>query len=64
MRKISVCAAAFGLAVGAAAVPAEALVCNIVFDRNDQMIYRDTRRRSTSDGGAGRGRRCVNAANI
>ncbi|HEY7945557.1 MAG TPA: hypothetical protein VIH15_13715 [Casimicrobiaceae bacterium] len=42
MRKISVCAAAFGLAVGAAAVPAEALVCNIVFDRNDQMVYRDT----------------------
>ncbi|MGH8713675.1 MAG: hypothetical protein ACREYB_06690 [Casimicrobiaceae bacterium] len=42
MRKISVCAAAFGLAVGIAGAPAEALTCNIVFDRNDQVIYRDT----------------------
>ena len=42
MRTISVCAAAFGIAIGTLAVPAGAMVCNIVFDRNDQMIYRDT----------------------
>ncbi|MGH8800570.1 MAG: hypothetical protein ACREX7_10025 [Casimicrobiaceae bacterium] len=53
MRKISVCAAAFGLAVGIAAPPATALTCNIVFDRNDQVIYRDTSPPvDLSDGGA------------
>ena len=66
MRKIPLFAAALGLAVGAAALPAEAMICNIVFDRNDQVIYRDitppldlARRRLH-----GRGRRCVSAANI
>ena len=41
MHKIPLFVAALGLVAGAASLPAEALVCNIVFDRNDQVIYRD-----------------------
>lgn len=53
MHKIPLFAAALGLAAGAAAVPAEALICNIVFDRNDQVIYRDvTPPLDLSDGGS------------
>ena len=52
MHKIPLFAAALGLA-GAASLPAEALVCNIVFDRNDQVIYRDvTPPLDLSDGGS------------
>lgn len=42
MHKIPFLAAVLGLVVGAASLPAEAMVCNIVFDRNDQVIYRGT----------------------
>ncbi|HKW80363.1 MAG TPA: hypothetical protein VJQ49_05095 [Casimicrobiaceae bacterium] len=42
MPKNLLLAVALGVAVGTLAVPARALVCNIVFDRNDQVIYRDT----------------------
>ena len=42
MHKLAFLAAALGLVVGAASLPAKAMVCNIVFDRNDQVIYRDT----------------------
>ena len=42
MRKISLCAAALGVAIGSTGIPAGAMTCNIVFDRNDQVIYRDT----------------------
>ena len=53
MHKIPLFAAALGLAAGAAALPAEALVCNIVLDRNDQVIYRDvTPPLDLSDGGS------------
>ncbi len=53
MRKIPLFAAALGLAAGAAALPAEAMVCNIVLDRNDQVIYRDvTPPLDLSDGGS------------
>lgn len=53
MNKIPLFAAALGLVAGAACLPAEALVCNIVFDRNDQVIYRDvTPPLDLSDGGA------------
>jgi hypothetical protein len=41
--KIPFFVAALGLVVGAASLPAKAMVCNIVFDRNDQVIYRDTK---------------------
>src|SRR6185503_250899 len=41
VHKIPLFVAALGLVAGAASLPAEALVCNIVFDRNDQVIYRD-----------------------
>ena len=52
MRKIPLFAAALGLA-GAAALPAEAMICNIVLDRNDQVIYRDvTPPLDLSDGGS------------
>jgi len=40
VHKIPLFVAALGLVAGAS-LPAEALVCNIVFDRNDQVIYRD-----------------------
>jgi len=53
VHKIPLFAAALGLVAGAAALPAEALVCNIVFDRNDQVIYRDvTPPLDLSDGGS------------
>ena len=53
MRKIPLFAAALGLAVGAAALPAKAMICNIVLDRNDQVIYRDvTPPLDLSDGGS------------
>jgi hypothetical protein len=53
VRKIPLFAAALGLAAGAAALPAEAMICNIVFDRNDQVIYRDvTPPLDLSDGGS------------
>lgn len=53
MHKIRLFAAALGLVAGAASLPAEALVCNIVFDRNDQVIYRDvTPPLDLSDGGS------------
>ena len=53
MHKIPLFAAALGVAAGAACVPAEAMTCNIVFDRNDQVIYRDvTPPLDLSDGGA------------
>ena len=53
MRKIPLFAAALGLAAGAAALPAEAMICNIVLDRNDQVIYRDvTPPLDLSDGGS------------
>jgi hypothetical protein len=53
VRKIPLFAAALGLAVGAAALPAKAMICNIVFDRNDQVIYRDvTPPLDLSDGGS------------
>lgn len=53
MPKVSLYAAVIGVVVGAAAVPAEAIVCNIVYDRNDQVIYRDlTPPLDLSDGGA------------
>lgn len=53
MRKISVGAAAFGIAAATLAMPTEAMVCNIVFDRSDQVIYRDTAPPlDLSDGGA------------
>jgi hypothetical protein len=46
VRKIPLFAAALGLA-------AEAMICNIVFDRNDQVIYRDvTPPLDLSDGGS------------
>ena len=52
MRKIPLFAVALGLA-GAAALPAEAMICNIVLDRNDQVIYRDvTPPLDLSDGGS------------
>ena len=41
MHKIPLFAAALGLVAATAPFPAGALVCNIVFDRNDQVIYRD-----------------------
>jgi hypothetical protein len=41
VHKIPLFAAAFGLVAGTASLPAEALICNILFDRNDQVIYRD-----------------------
>jgi hypothetical protein len=53
VHKIPLFAAALGLAVGAACLPAEAMVCNIVFDRNDQVVYRDvTPPLDLSDGGS------------
>jgi hypothetical protein len=53
VHKIPLFAAALGLAVGTASLPAEAMVCNIVFDRNDQVIYRDvTPPLDLSDGGS------------
>ncbi|MEO8565956.1 MAG: hypothetical protein ABI541_06195 [Betaproteobacteria bacterium] len=53
MDKIPLFAAALGLVAGAASLPAEALVCNIVFDRNDQVIYRNvTPPLDLSDGGS------------
>ncbi len=53
MLKLSLYAAALGTVIGAASVPAEAMVCNIVFDRNDQVIYRDvTPPLDLSDGGS------------
>ncbi|MEP6996570.1 MAG: hypothetical protein ABI900_02925 [Betaproteobacteria bacterium] len=53
MHKYSLYAAALGVAIGASAFPAEAMVCNIVFDRNDQVIYRDaTPPLDLSDGGS------------
>lgn len=52
MRRISFHAAALGVAI-ASAMPAQAMVCNIVFDRNDQVIYRDVSPPlDLSDGGA------------
>lgn len=42
VHKIPLLAAALGLVAAAASFPAEAMVCNIVFDRNDQVIYRNT----------------------
>jgi hypothetical protein len=53
VNKIPLFAAALGLAAATASLPAGALVCNIVFDRNDQVIYRDvTPPLDLSDGGA------------
>lgn len=53
MHKIALYAAAFGVVIGASSVPAEAMICNIVYDRNDQVIYRDTTPPlDLSDGGA------------
>ena len=53
MHKIPLFAAALGIAAGAACVPAAAMTCNIVFDRNDQVIYRDvTPPLDLSDGGS------------
>lgn len=53
MRKISLYAAALGVAIGSTSIPAGAMICNIVFDRNDQVIYRDTTPPlDLSDGGA------------
>jgi hypothetical protein len=53
MRNISLSAVALGLAIGAGSLPAAAMVCNIVYDRNDQVIYRDTTPPiDLSDGGA------------
>jgi hypothetical protein len=53
MHKIPLFAAALGLAACAAALPTEAMICNIVFDRNDQVIYRDvTPPLDLSDGGS------------
>jgi hypothetical protein len=52
MRRIWFYAAALGVAI-ASAIPAQAMVCNIVFDRNDQVIYRDVSPPlDLSDGGA------------
>ncbi|HEY2864133.1 MAG TPA: hypothetical protein VGK37_10990 [Casimicrobiaceae bacterium] len=51
MRRISFYAAS--VVVIASAIPAEAMVCNIVLDRNDQVIYRDVSPPlDLSDGGA------------
>ena len=51
MHKIALYAAALSVAIGAC--PADAMICNIVFDRNDQIIYRDTTPPlDLSDGGA------------
>ena len=53
MHKIPLFAAALGLVAGATSLPAGAMVCNIVFDRNDQVIYRDvTPPLDLSDGGS------------
>jgi hypothetical protein len=53
VRKIPLSAAALAIAAGTACIPAEAMTCNIVFDRNDQVIYRDvTPPLDLSDGGA------------
>ena len=53
MTKLSLHAAALGVAIVAAGVPAEAMVCNIVYDRNDRVIYRDvTPPLDLSDGGS------------
>jgi hypothetical protein len=53
VHKLPFFATAFGLFVGAASVPADAMVCNIVLDRNDQVIYRDvTPPLDLSDGGS------------
>jgi hypothetical protein len=53
VHKIPLLAAALGIAAGAACVPAAAMTCNIVFDRNDQVIYRDvTPPLDLSDGGS------------
>jgi hypothetical protein len=53
MHKIALHVAALGVIIGASSVPAEAMICNIVFDRNDQVIYRDTTPPlDLSDGGA------------
>lgn len=41
MPKLTLHALAVGALVGAAGIPAHAMVCNIVYDRNDQVIYRD-----------------------
>lgn len=53
MPKVSLYAAVVGIAVGAAGLPAQAIVCNVVYDRNDQVIYRDVKPPlDLSDGGA------------
>jgi hypothetical protein len=53
MPKLSLHAAALGVAIVAAGIPAEAMVCNIVYDRHDQVIYRDvTPPLDLSDGGS------------
>lgn len=41
MPKVCLSAIALTVVIGATGIPAQAMVCNIVYDRNDQVIYRD-----------------------